>query len=291
MGSNLFLLGFAWQRGLVPVSASALEQAIELNGVAVDFNRQAFLWGRRCAVQPEPVLRLVGSAGERPEPLSLDALIADREQRLTGYQNSEYAARYRQQVERVRAADPRAVAADSITMAAARQLYRLMAYKDEYEVARLFSDGEFRRKLDSHFTGDFELRFNLAPPMLGKRDPHTGLPVKQEFGPWIMTAFGWLAHLRFLRGTAFDPFGRTAERRQERADIEEYSRLLDTLMAGLSEDNYLIALELARSAAKLRGFGHIKDRNRAELAVRKEELLREFRGEGSGEPVRLVEVG
>ncbi len=291
MGSNLFLLGFAWQRGLVPVSASALEQAIELNGVAVDFNRQAFLWGRRCAVQPEQVLRLVGSAGERPEPPSLDALIADREQRLTGYQNSEYAARYRQQVERVRAADPRAAAADSITMAAARQLYRLMAYKDEYEVARLYSDGEFRRKLDSQFTGDFELRFNLAPPMLGKRDPHTGLPVKQEFGPWIMTAFGWLAHLRFLRGTAFDPFGRTAERRQERADIEEYSRLLDTLMAGLNEDNYPVALELARSAAKLRGFGHIKDRNRAELAVRQEELLREFRGEGSGEPVRLVEVG
>jgi indolepyruvate ferredoxin oxidoreductase len=290
LASNLFLLGLAWQRGLVPVSAAALEQAIELNGVAIDFNRQAFLWGRRCADQPEKVLQLVGTTGDQREPLSLDELIADREQRLTQYQDSAYAARYRQQIERVRANDPRAAALDSVAMAAARQLYRLMAYKDEYEVARLYSDGEFRRKLENQFEGEFELRFNLAPPLLGKRDPNTGLPVKQEFGPWMMTAFGWLARMRLLRGTAFDLFGRTAERRQERADIEAYCQLLETLSADLTEANYPAALELARSAAKLRGFGHIKDRNRAELAVRQGELLREFRGEPAADMVRLVEA-
>jgi indolepyruvate ferredoxin oxidoreductase len=193
-------------------------------------------------------------------------------------------------VARVRALDPRADEPDSITMAVARQLYRLMACKDEYEVARLYSDGEFLRKLESRFEGDFELRFNLAPPLLSKRDPNTGHLIKREFGPWVMRAFSLLARLRCLRGTAFDIVGYSAERRRERADLQEYRQLLDILLAGVDESNYAVALELARLPAKLRGFGHVKDRNRELLAPRREELLREFRGQRAADMVNIVDV-
>jgi indolepyruvate ferredoxin oxidoreductase len=290
IGSNLFLLGFAWQRGLVPVSAQALEQAIELNAVAIDFNKQAFLWGRRCADQPEKLLQLVDTGNSTPAPPSLDELIRERAERLTRYQNSAYADRYLTQMERVRARDPRATEADSISMAVARQLYKLMAYKDEYEVARLYTDGEFRRKLEAQFEGDFQLHFNLAPPLLAKRDPANGHLVKQEFGPWMMKAFELLARFKFLRGTRLDLFGYTDERRQERADLDDYLQLLETLLGKLDDDNYAVALELAKWPAKLRGYGHVKDRNREQLALHNVELLRQFRGEYKTDIVQIVEV-
>jgi len=280
---NLFLLGYAWQRGLVPVSAAALAEAIELNGVAVSFNKQAFLWGRRFADQPATVLSLLAPEENKPAPLSLDELIADREQRLVDYQNAAYAKQYREFVERVRNADPRAAEPDSLSMAVARQLFKLMAYKDEYEVARLYTDGRFLRQLEQQFEGDYELRFNLAPPLFSKRDPNTGHLLKREYGPWMLRAFDLLARLRFLRGTALDIFGRSAERRQERADIDHYRQLVDGLLAGITEANYPVALELAKLAGKLRGFGHVKDRNRELLALREQQLLREFRGEASAD--------
>ncbi|MFT6680784.1 DUF6537 domain-containing protein [Haliea salexigens] len=281
IAANLFLLGYAWQQGLVPVSAGALEEAIELNAVAVNFNKQAFLWGRRCADQPERVLALVDELAPPAAPrLELvDEIVADRTARLADYQDAAYAERYRQWVERARAADPRAEQPGSLSATVARVLHKLMAYKDEYEVARLYSNGEFLRKLEQQFEGDFELRFNLAPPLFSKRDPATGHLVKQEFGPWMLTAFGWLARLRRLRGTRFDIFGYTAERRQERADIDDYLSLLDELLSGLSDDNYTEAVELASLPARLRGFGHIKDRNREQLAGQRAQLLRRFRGE------------
>ena len=293
IASNLFLLGFAWQRGLVPVSAAALEQAIELNGVAVGFNKQAFLWGRRCAHEPQKVLELVDQGRKRTAPMGLDEVIADRAARLESYQNAAYAQHYREIMARIQQADPQAGAPQSIAMSAARQLYKLMAYKDEYEVARLYTNGEFQRKLQDQFEGDYELHFNLAPPLFSKRDSTTGHLIKQEFGPWMMTAFSWLAKLRFLRGGAFDIFGYSEERRQERADIEEYRQLLDELLAGLTEDNYATALELAQLPGKLRGFGHVKERNRELLAVRKADLLRQFRGEvspGQEQFINAVEV-
>jgi indolepyruvate ferredoxin oxidoreductase len=290
IASNLFLLGFAWQRGLVPVSAEALEEAIELNGVAVDFNLQAFLWGRRYANEPEKVLQLLDISADKTVPPTLDELIADRQQRLGAYQNSAYAQLYQEQVARVQSADPRSDQPDSITVTVVRQLYRLMAIKDEYEVARLYSDGEFQRKLREKFEGDFELRFNLAPPLFSKHDPDSGHLIKQEFGPWMMQAFGLLARLKVLRGTALDIFGKTEERRQERADLEDYRTLLDTLLSGLNDSSYAEALELARLPAKLRGFGHVKDRNRELLAPQREKLLREFRGEKAQEVVNIVEV-
>jgi indolepyruvate ferredoxin oxidoreductase len=159
-----------------------------------------------------------------------------------------------------------------------------MAYKDEYEVARLYSDGEFQRKLEACFEGGYRLRFNLAPPLLSKRDPDTGELRKREYGPWVMKAFRLLAKLRFLRGTAADPFGHARERRQERADIDEYCQLLDLILSELGEDNYATAVELANLPAQLRGFGHVKDRNREKCYVRKEELLGILRGDKPARP-------
>jgi indolepyruvate ferredoxin oxidoreductase len=157
-------------------------------------------------------------------------------------------------------------------------------------VARLYSDGEFRRKLERRFEGDFELRFNLAPPLLARRDDATGEPRKREFGPWIMTLFGLLSKLRFLRGSRLDLFGYSAERRRERADIEAYESLLETLEAGLSGERLDLALQLAESPAMLRGFGHVKDRNRDLMIETREALLRQFKGEVEPEPVKIVEA-
>ncbi len=287
IASNLFLLGFAWQQGMVPVSANALEQAIELNGVAVEFNKHAFLWGRRCADQPEKVLAVVSDSKKPRLQLSLEEVISDRESRLSDYQDAAYAATYRARVERVRLADPQSDETDSLTMAFARNLHKLMAYKDEYEVARLYSDGQFQRQLEQQFEGDYELRFNLAPPLLSKRDPNTGQLIKREFGPWLMGAFGLLAKFRSLRGGRFDVFGYTEERRQERADIDEYVALMEEVLAAVGDDNYDAALELARLPAKLRGYGHVKDRNRENLGLRKQQLLRQLRNEEFS-PVTVV---
>jgi indolepyruvate ferredoxin oxidoreductase len=289
IGSNLFMLGFAWQQGLVPVSAAALEQAIELNGVAVEFNQRAFTLGRRFAHQPDKILARLGTTGEL-EPQGLDEVIADRVDRLTEYQSATYADRYRQQVQRVRAADPGVEKDTSVSLAVAHNLYKLMAIKDEYEVARLYSDGSFRRKLEEAFQGDFQLRFNLAPPLFSKRDPQTGQLLKREFGPWMMTAMNWLARLRFLRGTRFDLFGYSAERGQERADLADYEQLIDSILPHLDRGNYRAALALAELPAKLRGFGHVKDRNRAQLSTQREALLQELGGEIAGSPVRFVDA-
>jgi indolepyruvate ferredoxin oxidoreductase len=289
IASNLFLLGFAWQRGLVPVSAAALEEAIELNAVAVPFNKEAFLWGRRCADQPQVVLRLIENGGIRRTPLTLEEVTDDRAQRLSRYQNAGYAAVYKTLVHGVRQADPRCDEPGSITLTVARNLYKLMAYKDEYEVARLYSDGEFQRKLQNQFEGDYEVRFNLAPPLFGKRDLGTGHLVKQEFGSWMMKAFQLLARCRFLRGTTFDVFGYTQERKQERADIQHYRLLVDKLLPDLTEENYTAAQELVALPEKLRGFGHIKDRNRASLALLEGKLWRQFLGEELASEVIIID--
>jgi indolepyruvate ferredoxin oxidoreductase len=276
IASNLFLLGFAYQNGLVPVSWQALERAIELNAVAVDFNKQAFLWGRRCAHQPERVMELVKPKQEPPQ-LSLVELIDDRVRRLAQYQNDSYAAGFREFVEQVQRSDPNTE--KGFTRAVARSLYKLMAYKDEYEVARLYSDGEFRRKLEQQFEGNYKLSFHLAPPLLSRRDPQTGRLLKREFPSWTLQLFGLLARLRFLRGSALDIFGHTEERKQERADIKDYRDLVQGLLGSLEDSNYSIAIQLAEMSMQLRGFGHVKDGNRDKLASQREELLAQFRGE------------
>ena len=293
IGSNLFLLGFAYQQGRVPVSGTAIERAIELNGVAVEMNREAFRWGRRAARDLKAVegLALQGDEGLEPAaPKSLDEFIERRAADLTAWQNAAWASRYRELVERVREAERALGAGEALTDAVARYAYKLMAYKDEYEVARLYTDGAFQERLAASFEGDLRLTFHLAPPVLARRDPVTGEPRKRTFGPWMWRVLGLLAKMRFLRGTPFDPFGRTEERRMERRLIEEYFETVEELLAGLRAENLGLAVEIASVPEQVRGYGHIKQRNVAEAKSTKAALLKRWRaGDGDeAEPARAA---
>ena len=282
IATNLFMLGFAWQRGLVPVSADAIERAIELNEVAIEQNKTAFAWGRVAAVDPERVEKAATPVTainivRRPAPVSIDELVAQRAEFLTGYQNAAYAKRYTDFVAKVRQAESRVVGdgALKLTEAVARYFAKLMAYKDEYEVARLYTDGRFLDKLSQQFEGDFSLSFHLAPPLLAKRNAKGEL-VKREYGPWAFKAFGLLAKLRGLRGTALDVFGRTEERRGERALIDEYQRTIDGLLGRLDRDNLAIAVKIASVPEEIRGYGHVKERHLAGAKARRAELVQAF---------------
>jgi len=286
IGTNLFMLGYAWQRGWVPVGEAALERAIELNGVAVAFNKSAFLLGRRFANQPELVVSLLPQASSNTDAdLTLDQVIEDRFERLVAYQSVGYAQRYLDQIEKVRSLDSDPEADDSLTHTVARQLFKLMAYKDEYEVARLHSDEAFRANLEAQFTGNYSIRFHLAPPLLSRADPETGKVKKVEFGPWLMPMFRVLAKLKWLRGTRWDVFALTSERRQEREDLARYQADLAEICDRLTPDNYRTAQQLMKLPEKLRGYGHVKARNRAALQAARLQLLRELHGD-----TRHVEV-
>lgn len=277
IGANLFLLGYAWQHGWVAVGREALDRAIELNGTAIEFNKRAFELGRRFAHQPERLLaKLPVQTSVQAPPLN--ELISDRYRRLSDYQNTDYADQYRALIERIRDVDPEPESTHSLTSIVAQQLYRLMAIKDEYEVARLYTSADFREQLEQTFAGDFKLRFHLAPPLLSRPDPLSGKISKREYGPWMMVAFKWLAYLRVLRGTPLDLFGRSDERRRERADLTDYRALLEEIITSLTNENLGIALELAELPSKLRGFGHVRDSNRANLILRRRDLLQRFRG-------------
>ncbi len=259
IGSNLMMVGYAYQRGLIPASAEAIGAAIEINGAAVAMNRRAFHLGRLLAVDPDRVLRAGTAPGPKPDDLA--SLVEKRAAFLTNYQNKAYAQRYRDAVDKVRHAEGAVGDKDALTTAAAKSMFRLMAYKDEYEVARLYTDGSFERQLRETFDGDLRLTFHLAPPVLPRRDPASGHPRKRAFGPWMLPAFRVLARLRGLRGTWADPFGRTAERRMERALIVEFEAALDQLTAGLSDANHAAAVTVAELPLTVKGYGHIKDRS------------------------------
>jgi indolepyruvate ferredoxin oxidoreductase len=267
IASNLFLLGYAWQQGMVPVSGEAIDRAIELNGTAVAMSRAAFLWGRRSAHDPAAV-----AAYARPQvavpPASalcvpagtLDEVIARRASFLTDYQDAAYAERYRLQVEKVRAAEA-AINSSQLTEVVARNLFKLMAIKDEYEVARLYAETDFVQKVSEGFEGDYTLRFHLAPPLLARPDPKTGRVKKMAFGPWMLTAFKWLAKARRYRGSRWDVFGRSDERRLERNLLADYEAELAALLPKLERATLIDAIALARLPEKIRGFGHVKRRS------------------------------
>ncbi|MDP6405186.1 MAG: indolepyruvate ferredoxin oxidoreductase family protein [Alphaproteobacteria bacterium] len=261
IASNLFMLGYAYQQGLIPVSAEAIDQAIGLNGVAVEVNREAFAWGRRAAVDLAAVEAVAGGHAVTPDlPVTLDEIVTHRATELTAYQDAAYAARYRDMVAAVQEAE----AAESPGMtglaeAVARYAYKLMAYKDEYEVARLYTDGRFEAALAEAFEGEAALRFHLAPPLLSRRDKETGLAAKRNFGPWMLSAMRLLARCKGLRGTVFDVFGYSAERRAERQLVRDYEATVAELIQGLSHDNHALAIEIASVPEKIRGFGHVKD--------------------------------
>lgn len=277
IAANVFMLGYAWQLGLVPVSLAALDRAIELNGVALGMNRQAFAFGRLAAGRPE-ILPQAALPAAAPAERTLDELITHRIQHLTAYQNGAYARRYSAFIEEVRAAEKR-LSGDgelALTRAVADNLAGLMAYKDEYEVARLYADPAFGEALREQFEGEFRLRFHFAPPLLARKDPHTGLPRKSTYGPWMLSALRVLARLRFLRGTRFDPFGWRHERQRERERVEEYRETIQALLPRLTLRTLPVALELARLPEKTRGFGHVKESRIQQMRGIREALLEAF---------------
>jgi indolepyruvate ferredoxin oxidoreductase len=275
--TNPLMLGYAWQRGWLPLGKASLLRAMELNGVQVRNNQTAFEWGRRAAHDLAAVQALTTSAQviqwvKRP---SLDETIAKRVEFLTAYQHAGYARRYAAFVERVRAVEA-PLKSTRLTEAVARYLFKLMAYKDEYEVARLHADPAFHARLAAQFDGDIKLGYYLAPPLLAKKNAQGELQ-KRPYGPWMLGAFRLLAKLKRLRGTAFDPFGHTAERREERALIAEYRATIDELLAGLTAANIAQAAEIARLPEEIRGYGHVKARHLAALRPRWAALLAAWR--------------
>ena len=277
IATNLFLLGFAWQKGMVPVSFEALQQAIELNGVAVEMNRKAFLWGRRAAVDLPAVAASAAPASAQPtRSKSLDEVIERRIAFLTEYQDEAYAERYRRLVSRVRHAEA-SLDSNRLTEAVARQFFRLLAIKDEYEVARLYCDPRFWQRVDETFDGDFQVYFHLAAPLLSRPDPNTGRIAKRRLGKGMMRLFRLLARLKRLRGGRWDIFGRTEERRTERALIGRYERDVGELIDHLSFDRLPLALEIAELPATIRGFGHVKLAALAASDARREQLLARWR--------------
>ncbi len=280
IATNLFMLGYAFQKGLVPLSSASIDRAIELNGVAVEMNRQAFLWGRRAAADLDGVNKIafpaaVGIAPARP--MNLDQLMEHRAAFLTDYQDSDYASRYLALVARARQVEAGIVRGRSeLAEAVACYYFKLLAYKDEYEVARLYTNGEFATRLKTQFEGDYRLEFHLAPPLFAKVDPATGEPKKQRYGPWVLRLFRLIAKMRRLRGTAFDVFGFSQERKRERALIEAYERTIDTLLTGLSPHNHALSVEIASIPEHIRGFGPVKRRAIECAQEREREMLAEF---------------
>jgi len=280
--SNMFMLGHAWQRGGVPLSHAALVRAIELNGVAVQANRDAFEAGRLAAHEPqalEAALRPRAQVVQLHVPESFERAVERRVRDLTAYQNAAYAEQYRQLVERV-AQRERQLAPEARTprlaMAVARNLFKLMAYKDEYEVARLYTDGGFQQQLREQFEGDYTLRFHMAPPLLARKDPHTGIPRKIALGPATLPVMRVLARLKGLRGSWLDPFGHSAERRMERELIDEYRRVVQTLLDHLSPANLPQAASIAALPDKVRGFGHVKAASVASYRRSLQQMLQHY---------------
>ncbi|MBO6638218.1 MAG: indolepyruvate ferredoxin oxidoreductase family protein [Roseitalea sp.] len=279
IGGNLFTLGAAYQLGLIPLGEAAILKAIELNGVAVPFNTNAFQLGRwwvhdRAAVE---ALLPQSEAAKPVAEQSLQELIDRRAGVLTDYQNAAYAERYMRTVEKIRQVD----GDGPLSVAVAKYLFKLMAYKDEYEVARLYTDGRFTADLQSRFEGDFKVVLHLAPPLLARRDKTTGHLLKREFGPWMLKMFGVLARFRRLRGTPFDIFGYTAERRMERRLISEYEALIDTIASVHETADKNIALQLAVLPEDIRGFGHVKQANVDKVAKRKADLMARLKNQSS----------
>lgn len=274
IATNLFMVGYAWQKGLIPISEEALLQAIKLNGVAIDANQNAFRWGRKMAHDPEAVRQLAASVREMPtesQPKTLDEIIQDRKTRLENYQDPALAQQYAEKLSSIRDKTKHLSNADKLLETIAKNYFKLLAYKDEFEVARLYADASFRTRLSETFAGDYTVRFQLAPSFLRKTLPGE-IPRKINFGPWMEKAFKILAQFKWLRKKSWNPFGFQAERKQERALIKHYKDLLDTHLNQPTEKQAVLLQQLFALPEKIRGFGHIKEQH-IEMAKQEEEKL------------------
>lgn len=282
IAANMFLLGYAFQLGQIPVSAAAIEEAIRLNRVAVESNIRAFRWGRLAGHDHEAIddiikPRVVELPDQRPSR-DLDDTIERRERYLTAYQDEAYAERYRKRIDEVRALEAKQVpGTQALTLAVAKYYFKLLAYKDEYEVARLYTDGSFKRQLEAQFEGNYRLEFHMAPPVLSKTDANSGLPKKRTFGPWMMGALKLLARFKWLRGSPLDPFQYSGDRKVERRLLGDYEAMLDDLSEHLSPDTIETAIALAELPMKVRGYGHIKAQSVEVADAERKELLEKLR--------------
>lgn len=259
IAANLFMLGVAYQRGLIPVSIEAINRAIELNNVDVAFNHQALAWGRVWVHDPDAITKRFEKPVLEKKEKSLAEVIAYRTEWLTGYQHKAYAKKYKTLMDKVESNDHHPE--KTFTHAVAHNAFKLMAYKDEYEVARLYTNGTFETALEQQFEGGYTVQVHLAPPLISKPHPVTGEAKKRVFGPWVFKLFRVLAPMKILRGTPVDVFGYTQERKTERALIREYFAMLDDIMSSMKDNDYQRAVELARLPEQIRGFGHVKQAN------------------------------
>lgn len=275
VAANTLIVGYAWQKGLLPLSAGAFEAAIEANGAAVDLNKRAFAWGRFAAIDIDAVEEVAGLAKASPATdETTETVIARRVADLIAYQDSRYADLYAQLVGEVGdAAAEMGAEGEEFLRAVAENAYRLMAYKDEYEVARLYADPAFKKSFAAQFSGAKRVSVWLAPPLLSRLDPTTGRPAKRKFGPWVFVAFKLLAKFKRIRGTWADPFGRTAERRAERALAKEYFETIGKLCRSLDPATLKQATAIATLPEMVRGYGPVKEAAIAEYSGRRVSLL------------------
>lgn len=280
IGANMLLLGYAWQSGWIPLSRASIEQAIQLNGAAVKLNMASFAWGRIAAhdVSSLPTAPRVdaGDATVVPQQDALEDILKRRCADLAEYQNAAYAQRYRNFVLRVSEKERRLGLGDDLAMAVARYYYKLLAYKDEFEVARLYSAPAFRRGLQETFDGDYQLRFHLGAGPFARRDETTGESTKTEIGAWVLPLFRVLSGLRFLRGGVLDPFVRSEERKLALKEIEQYEVDMGRVLNGLSSERYAVAVEIASVPEHLRGYGHVRERSATAIEAKRAELWVRF---------------
>jgi indolepyruvate ferredoxin oxidoreductase len=291
IATNLFMVGHAWQQGRIPLRAESILKAIEMNKAAVEMNKAAFLWGRRAAADLGIVEAVAVSQAALPDSrilsTGLDETIARRVADLTAYQSRRYARRYERLVQRVRKTEEKIAPGHSeLAEAVARCYYKLLAYKDEYEVARLYTQTDFFQHLGGMFEGDYKIVLNLAPPLWARRDKITGVPRKHEYGPHTLPLLKFLAHMKFLRATPLDVFAYSEDRRLDRSLLSRYERVLNEVLAQLTTENHAVAVELAALPEAVRGYGHIRRRHAGHAAEREEELLAQFRG---GDPKQRVQ--
>jgi len=284
IAANMFMLGAAWQSGAIPLTEDAIMRAIELNGTQIDFNKAAFAWGRRAAVDPAAVDK-AASANSVIQIMpridhSLKAVVQRSVAYLTAYQSKRYARRYQKLVDKAVAAEQRLGVGEKFSIAVARYYFKLLAIKDEYEVARLYASDEFRQQLDAAFEGDYTLKFHVGAWPFGGTDKD-GRPVKKAVGPWLMKAFGVLKHGKRLRGTPLDPFRRSAERQLALTLLADYEQEIERLIAGLSADNYELSTRIAALPEKVRGYGHVREQHANDVAQQRAALHAELAGSSS----------
>jgi indolepyruvate ferredoxin oxidoreductase len=277
IATNMMMMGYAYQKGLLPLSAQSIEQAIEVNGVAIKMNTQAFQLGRLAAADPARLVAMMKGqddtvAAKTLDEMSLDEIIAHRSALLTDYQDAKLAERYRGLVAKVRNAAIDGGYGEALTRAVAINYAKLLAYKDEYEVARLFTDGRFEKQLRDQFDGDFKINFNLAPPLLGGARDAQGRPLKRAFGAWMMPAFRVLAKMKGLRGTAFDLFGQSADRKLERDLIDGYEKDVAHVLTVLSPLTIDTAVEILALPDRIRGYGPVKEKSVRDARARYAQL-------------------